>query len=643
MRGRKVTSTTVWRLVLIAVIACLAVFLVTAEKPWEEDVLESIAEREAAGKPWKIDDYATVYLWWAALGNLVVASGLLATAKWWARDLPDSRESEHWRKPPTWFWVGIVFLLVLGAWQRVPRLSHSFWNDEEYGFRTYVWGVAEVEEEGDQLEFDPVEWREGIFRNKANNHIFFTVLARFSQTGWEFFTGGRGAPFNEVAIRFLPFLAGTGSLVMVAWLLAITGSPRAGLVAGFFLALNPWHLRYSVEARGYAYVLLFGLLLMVILVKALVKGRWRHWLAYGGCQLALLLSFPAELYLLVTLNALVFAYLCLEGEYPVQVRMQRNGRFVVANVLAGMAFIQIMASSIPQVMAYVTSETYPGNLGMGWIRELWCHLCAGIPWKTSNAVLHHGTSFLDQMEVNSAIYPLTFYVLPILLVIGLLWILRREGRILFIIVLAIIGGGVIEYLHNWSKELYVHVWYEIHLIMGFAILVALGLEVLGAAGRLQKNRTVRSALPIAIACLFLVAYAVITSDARARIRGHERQPLRGVVKEVRGESPAWSADGSAVLTGSFGISKGMIKSYDPWNRVLKSKEDMEELIQLADESGKPLFIYLCGRATAMSEDPELLAIVEGSGAFERLPDREAFWGLEALFSYTVYQYVGNPP
>ena len=150
-----------------------------------------------------------------------------------------------------------------------------------------------------------------------------------------------------------------------------------------------------------------------------------------------------------------------------------------------------------------------------------------------------------------------------------------------------------------------------------------------------KTRALVTAALVA-GSLFLVS----TADARSRIRDHDRQPLRSVVREVRGESPAFSTASARIHTASFGTSKGMIKSYDPWNQILKRPEDLEELIAQANSGGFPLFVYLCGHRVAVREDPELLAIVEDPQRFEELPARDAFVGLEELFSYRVYRYLG---
>ncbi len=636
--GRKNPGMKAWRWALIVTIAGLIAFLAAAEKPWDGTLLESIGRREADGKPWKVEHYAAVYLWWAALGNLVLTAGLLITSGWWARPLAGVARREQKAQMPRWFWMGLMLIVGVGAWERIPRLNHSFWNDEEYGFRTYIWGVGAPGDEG-ALEFEPVSWQETFFRNKSNNHIFYSVFARISHGLWRAVAGNESAVFKESVVRFIPFLAGLGSLVAAAYLLAMLGRPVTGLATACFLALNPWHLRYSVEARGYAYVLLFGFLALVFLLKAMRSGRWSHWLAYSAVQFVLMLSYPGSFYLLLVQNGIAFAVAALKLKGGEEARAQL-GRLVVANIVSGMAVLQVLAPSLPQIREYLAGENFQAAMGWTWLRDWWTHCCAGIPWQTADTTLHGGTSLLDQAERSGITYFMVVWVLPFLLLAGIIDSYARDKRIL-LVGAALLGGALVGFLHGALRESWMHVWYVLYGLGGAAILICFGVESVARLVPGGKRPLAQTRMILAVHTVFLCMYAWVTADARARIRKYDRQPLRSVVQEVRGESPAWSPAGAATLTGSFGTSKGMIKSYDPWDRVLKGAGDLEALIEEAEKTGKPLFVYLCGRIQAHKDDPEMLAMVEDGTRFEKLPGRDAFKGLEELFSYHVYRYRGK--
>lgn len=84
-----------------------------------------------------------------------------------------------------------------------------------------------------------------------NNHIAYSILARFSQAIF-----GR----HEWALRLPAVLFGIGSLYYI-WILgrSLLGS-KLGIVATFGLALSPVHVVWSESARGYTGMILFTLI-----------------------------------------------------------------------------------------------------------------------------------------------------------------------------------------------------------------------------------------------------------------------------------------------------------------------------------------------------------------------------------------------
>lgn len=57
---------------------------------------------------------------------------------------------------------------------------------------------------------------------------------------------------------------------------------RAGLLAAGLLALSPYHIRYSQEARNYSSFLVLHLLCLILLIHARRKPAAGRWLAYAG-------------------------------------------------------------------------------------------------------------------------------------------------------------------------------------------------------------------------------------------------------------------------------------------------------------------------------------------------------------------------
>lgn len=80
---------------------------------------------------------------------------------------------------------------------------------------------------------------------------------------------------GEAALRSLSALAGMLGVVAVGVLGRLwSGSVGVGLLAALLLAISPYHIYYSREARGYALCVLLGLLSSALLLALLRRPRW---------------------------------------------------------------------------------------------------------------------------------------------------------------------------------------------------------------------------------------------------------------------------------------------------------------------------------------------------------------------------------
>ena len=121
------------------------------------------------------------------------------------------------RKRGSWsqlVWAA-AFIVLIGAGLRIPRLFHSFWNDEAYAARAYVWGVKEPQL-ARVVGLQPVTWSQALFLNeKGNNHVWCSLEARLALKAWQSVTGRGGDRFNEVAMRLPAFLWGLLTIAAV--------------------------------------------------------------------------------------------------------------------------------------------------------------------------------------------------------------------------------------------------------------------------------------------------------------------------------------------------------------------------------------------------------------------------------------------
>ena len=141
--------------------------------------------------------------------------------------------------------LGLLALVALAAALRFTRIGHqSFWLDESFT-------VDLVQRSfGDMLS--------GVASTESTPPLYY-VLAWL----WEKLFG-----HGEAGLRSLSALAGTLA-VPAAWRAAREwfDSPRAGLLAAALVAVNPFLVWYSQEARSYALLVLLATLTLLFLAR----------------------------------------------------------------------------------------------------------------------------------------------------------------------------------------------------------------------------------------------------------------------------------------------------------------------------------------------------------------------------------------
>lgn len=521
--------------------------------------------------------------------------------------------------------AGMGGALLVGVLERMPRLSHSFWNDEEYGFRRFASGYHRDDGAG-ALEFKKVRWADSLFKNHdGNNHVWHTVEARAGLGLWRMVTGAGEGEFREGAVRLGPFLSGLGSILLVGMLGSLLGRPLAGVAGAWFLALSPWHLRYAVEARGYSSMILFLLLGLVFLLKALQTGSWRWWLLYGAAQCLMLWSFAGVVYVAVVQNVLAFGFLLMNARWKGS-RQGVVGRFVVANALSAGVFLALMVPSLMQLASFLDGyqeETGRADLGAGFLRDVWSHLAAGIPWTTPGEGPWPSMVGLQERSLGS--FAFLNVVLPVVAGLGaVLMMFRGDWRSRFV-VLVFLGAALCMWGHNAMSGTAIMGWYFVFLAPGFALFLGWG----SALAWVESFR-VRGG----VAALTVALFWVTASGPRGAVRDRERHPMREVVLEVRGVSPAVTSDDEGLITVAMGSGDRQLQSYDPWIRPLDTRAELEAAMADARESGKAVAVYVCSPLRVERESPEVMALLGDENEFTKGGEVD---GLEEFWSFDVFR------
>ncbi len=637
--------------VLLVVFLLSFFHLYKGPHPWSKKVMEHIEQAQpAVEKPkqlvsfggWLMSDvehhdvlrakeHAIIGHYWAAAFSASAAFLLLVTAPLWMprgqKEVKDElvadaeAEGDDENAGETGlarllssgpiFYALLIGAVAVGCYFRVPLLDHSLWNDEEYSMRRYAHGSYEAGADG-KKEFQPVTWTETFVENdNGNNHVLHSLLSRTSLAAWHSFNQKPASEFSESALRLPSFIAAILALVLVAVIGWECGLPWVGAGAAWLLALHPWHIRYSVEAKGYSLMLFFICLSVLGLIRAHRHHRLSGWLLFAIGEAGYLCSFAGSIYVAIALNAVLFIE-CLVRWQP-----RRLGSLVGFNVLAAIPVMLLMLPSVPQLLGFMAhdhSAQSIGAMGGDWLRDLGSHLALGIRYANPLPETHLGTSWLALATAAPGTMKTFTTLLLLLTAMGVgLSLFHGTGKRLAVV--GIVLAGALAYFHA-SQQQHVNLsWYYLFLLLPavFAAPVAL------------------SRLPVysGVFIAALVGFYGFASEApRQNIVGHDRQPIRQVVASIRDNKPD-------AITATFGVSDRQSQSYDPEVNLITKPEELDKLIALGTAEHRPVFIYFCGLTETAKRHPELIQRISGAPDFVSLKEVK---GLEEMFSYIIYQW-----
>jgi mannosyltransferase len=101
------------------------------------------------------------------------------------------------------------------------------------------------------------------------------------------------------SLRFFSVLWGVSSVAWIERLGRSVGGRRVGMVAALLLAVSPFHIWYSQEARMYTMVSLCALAGNWFLLRSLQRDSWVNWAGYGISMSAALYTHYLALWVLV--------------------------------------------------------------------------------------------------------------------------------------------------------------------------------------------------------------------------------------------------------------------------------------------------------------------------------------------------------
>jgi len=110
---------------------------------------------------------------------------------------------------------------------------------------------------------------------------------------------------DEFSIRLISALTGVLSVVVLYQLVKTTFNKRTALLSALLLAISPFHIDYSQNARMYPLITLLTLLAIYSTVNFLRSGRWIWRIGYVVCMVLSLYTHYISFFALGALNVIV--------------------------------------------------------------------------------------------------------------------------------------------------------------------------------------------------------------------------------------------------------------------------------------------------------------------------------------------------
>lgn len=323
----------------------------------------------------------------------------------------------------------LITILALGAFLRLLHLNdESLWLDE---------GITYYNSSGE--DYGDV-WDKTAKLDQSPPFYYFvmhTYLEIFGE--------------NEFGFRFISAIFGILSILFLYLLLSEMFEIEVGLIAAFLLAINPFHIGFSMEARMYVLLSLESLIGFYALYKAIDddKGSYTWWI--------------------------LFMLMCVLGIYT------HNFFFFVLLAFAFIFFLLLIPTEnkIGKFLMGVLCALVTGVSYIPWIGNFLKQLSVDRYWMAENSLSDLKNYFLDFSNQNKYIF-IGFIGLFIL---GIFWTFIRIKSVdykkeifasLSLIFFLVIGFGI-PLIYSLFFEPIMKIRYVIYLVPLWLSIVSLGI------------------------------------------------------------------------------------------------------------------------------------------------------------------------
>jgi len=530
------------------------------------------------------------------------------------------------------FWLVALLAIVTASILWGQRLDKSLWTDEVTSMRENIVGRWKHKNDDDGGLKRPTTGETWFEYATPNNHALYSGVTRWTH---ERLIGVNDSDFSkpyfsETVLRLPAYLAALLSLPLLGYLALRLGSLLAASLAMGWAVLHPWYLEFSTSARGYGFAILFLTLSVVAAVKIFRGGGgWRWWIIFGMAQVLAFFSVPTLAHALVLLNVAVFAGLLFDKSVIPSSRAPHLRSFFATNLVATAFAILTYLPKHEVFQEYLEGNHFTHTMPWTWMEDCLSNFFVGQPYLVWDEA--HPWSFATSQ------WPVVLLILGILIAVACAaasqvasW---KRGIFVGLLGLALFLPPFTVYLQGKAMQFYLFPWYSVWQLPLWITFFSIGAAELfdRLVGRLKEPKPWMA--PTCIGVL-LMALTAATHYPRIAYLTVPVEPQRESALLMGRDSINPFAPGhDKIITTSLVTAN---HAYDPWNRRLRSVDDLWEQISYAEESGKPLYLDTAWIERVRSNHKECAKLLLNPNYFELAG--EPLYGLQPQNTRYVFRY-----
>jgi hypothetical protein len=585
---------------------------------------QAIAEADArqATPSWEHD--VDVGIHYAALINAALLVVLLLTSGLWARPFVSVPEADPLlrERPPLWQRLGLPVLMIIGfstIYGTTSFASKSLWWDELWAMKQCVHGQWKADKKNpEELKFSPTTWKRcAFYYQKPTNHAPMSLAQKASLSVWRAATSAQPHEFSELAVR-MPALVASGIAVLL--LMRLCGTAQGAAIGGLLLLVHPWHLRYGVDARAYAFVVPLCLSAMLAARKIIFQrgrkpGPW-VWLALNQAVWVWVYPYGALEVLAIFVVLAVFLW---RGEDNLPDKFTALQRVVVAHVFAGMICIQAFLPNFMQARHWAGQEDQGHQLDARILKDTLSNVAFGMNWKGPPLGSPEGaglTGLVDELGSEPVAYGALALMLGLSL-LGIRWAVKNQPRTGWLIAAPLISGVGLACLATLANTYY----YPRFAIALLPVFVA-GLSFTGQLFSVWTQTQRRIVLGVT------VVFILLTNHQRGVLMARPYAGIQQAAQFVQ----QWPTTDKPPLVACFGLGREVVTVYYPRSVDALYPADLDKLRAQAKAEGRDLLILQGYTFFHRDKLPEGMKVLADQTQFEEVA---SFPGIEPDFLFRV--------